>query len=225
MSLVNNIKEKKMRNATRLLTTTFGVIMGLAGIEHGIGEILQGSTAPAGIMILSWPESPFFRTVAGEPAMTIVPNLLATGILAIFFSLAYLLWAALFVQRKNGGLVLILLAIAMLLVGGGIFPPIIGMIIGMLGTRIQAPLSGRHSHLSVEPRYFLGKVWPWSFFACIIAWLLLFPGINIIGYFFGVDDPNLTIIFILFALGSLLLAIFSGFSYDRQQQTDSLRSG
>lgn len=38
--------------------------------------------------------------------MTIIPNLLLTGILAIFFSLLLLVWSVLFVQRRNGGLVI-----------------------------------------------------------------------------------------------------------------------
>ena len=209
-----------MRNATKAVVSTFGALMGLAGIEHGIGEILQGSIAPGGIMILSWPESAFFRIVAGEPAMTIVPNLLVTGILAILFSLTFLVWATLFVQRKNGGLVLILLSMVMLLVGGGIFPPIIGIIIGILGTRINAPLTWWRTRLSLGLRHFLRKAWLWSFVACLIAWLLLFPGINILGYFSGVNNPNLTVILILFALGTLLLTIISGFAYDIQRQTD-----
>ena len=76
-----------MRNATNVTVATFGALAGLAGLEHGIGETLQGNRAPDGIMIVSWPGSAFFRIVAGEPAMTIVPNLLVTGILAILVSL------------------------------------------------------------------------------------------------------------------------------------------
>lgn len=206
-----------MSNATKVTVSTFGVIMGLAGLEHGIGEVLQGNVAPQAVMIQSWPESEFFRSVAGEPAMTIVPNLLATGILAILFSLIYLVWAIRFVQRKHGGLVMMLLAVVMLLVGGGIFPPVIGIMIGALGTRINAPLTWRRTHRSVGLWYFSEKVWPWAFVACLIAWLLLFPGVNILGYFFGVNDPNLTVILILFALGSLLLTILTGFAHDSLQ--------
>jgi len=209
-----------MRNATKVTVSTFGTLAGLAGIEHGIGETLQGDIVPSGIMFPSWPGSAFFRIVGGEPAMSVVPNLLVTGILAILFSLVFLVWATLFVQRRNGGLVLILLSVVMLLVGGGIFPPVIGIIIGALGTRINTPLSWWRAHLSVGLRHFFGRVWPWSFVACLIAWLLLFPGINILGYFFGVNNPNLTVILIFFALGSLLLTIFTGFAYDTQRQTD-----
>jgi len=118
---------------TRAAASIIGIIAGLGGgVLHGVGEILQGNTAPSGIMIEAWPE---LTALAGEPAMTIVPNFLVTGVLAIIFGLIVAAWAGVFVQRKNGGLVLILLSIIMLLVGGGLIPPIFGVIAGIIGTR------------------------------------------------------------------------------------------
>ena len=93
----------------RMTVSTFGALAGLAGLEHGIGEVLQGNTAPERVIIQSWPESEWFAILAGEPAMTLVPSLFMTGILAILVSLIFLAWAAMFAQRKHGGLVLILL--------------------------------------------------------------------------------------------------------------------
>ncbi len=209
-----------MKNATRVFASTFGAIFALAGIEHGIGEIFQGNVAPGGIMILSWPESAFFRSLGGEPAMTIIPNLLITGILAIFISMILLVWATLFVQRKNGGLIMMLLSIAMLLVGGGIFPPILGIIIGAVGTRINTPPARWYAHLPMSFRRFAGKLWAGSYIACIIAWLSMFPGLAFIGYFFRVNDPTLILVVLFFALGTLLLTVFSGFAYDIERQID-----
>jgi hypothetical protein len=204
-----------VRNATKATVSTFGAIMGLAGVEHGIGEVLQGNLAPSGIMILSWPDSAFFHILAGEPAMTIVPNLLVTGILAILLSLIFIAWVTMFVQRKNGGVVLILLSIAMLLVGAGFGPPLMGIIIGAAATRINAPWRAR---LSAGLRGFLGKLWPWSFVAGLIAWLLLMPGSNLLDYFLGMNDPNLIPVLFFSALGFLLLAIFTGFAHDSIRQ-------
>lgn len=207
-----------MRNATKVTVLTFSALMGLAGIEHGPGEILQGSTAPAGLLFPSWPASAFFRSMGGEPAMTLVPNMLATGILAILFSLAFLAWEGLFVERKNGGLILILLAVAMLLVGGGIFPPVIGILIGILATRINAQLIGWCIHFPAALRAFLGRLWPWSFGACVLAWLCLFPGINILGYFFGVNNPAFTLTLIVLALGFLGLTVLTGLARDSKRR-------
>jgi hypothetical protein len=71
------------------------------------------------------------------PAMTVIPNFFVTGILTIIFALAVLAWAAVLVQRKNGGTVLILLSVILLLVGGGFLPPALGVIGGVIGTRIR----------------------------------------------------------------------------------------
>src|SRR5512141_2575564 len=136
--LFHDNKGGDMKNATRVFVSTFGAIFALAGIEHGIGEIFQGNLAPSGILILSWPEAEFFRSLGGEPAMTIIPNMLFTGALAILFSLALLVWVTCFVRRTNSWQVMILLSIAMLLFGGGIFPPILSSLIAAVGAGINA---------------------------------------------------------------------------------------
>ncbi|MFN8568974.1 MAG: hypothetical protein U0Z44_15985 [Kouleothrix sp.] len=100
-----------MNNATRATVSTFGVIAALAGFEHGVGEIMQGNRVPAGIMIESWPDLAFFEIVSGEPAMTIVPNLLLTGILAISVSLIICVWRSDSCSAALARLILILLSI------------------------------------------------------------------------------------------------------------------
>ncbi|KUK27634.1 MAG: Uncharacterized protein XD60_0050 [Acetothermia bacterium 64_32] len=74
--------------------------------------------------------------------MTIVPNLLVTGVLTIIVSLAVIVWSVAFVQRKRGGLILILLSTAMLLVGGGFGPPIMGILAGVAGLGTKTILTG-----------------------------------------------------------------------------------
>jgi hypothetical protein len=101
---------------TRIAASAIGVFAGLGGASHGPGEMLQGNVTPTGIVIEAWPK---LKVLAGEPAMTIVPSFLIAGVLTVIFGLLVAIWAAKFVQRKHGGLILILLSIIMLLVGGG----------------------------------------------------------------------------------------------------------
>lgn len=166
-----------MRNATRVTVSAFGALAGLAGIEHGVGEILQGNVAPNGLMILSWPESEAFDILAGEPAMTIVPNVLATGILATLASLLFLLWSTMFVERRHGGLVLMVVSVIMLLVGAGFGPPLLGMLVGVVATRINTPLTWWRNHLAPGWRRLLIRLWPWAQVASVIVWLSLLPGV------------------------------------------------
>ncbi|HAF70118.1 TPA: hypothetical protein DCL37_01955 [Candidatus Acetothermia bacterium] len=129
-------------SAARIVASIFGVLAGLGGLTHGIGEALQGNVAPEGIVINSWTQGPIATNMGGEPGMTIVPNLLVTGVLTIIVSLAVIVWSVAFVQRKRGGLILILLSTAMLLVGGGFGPPIMGILAGVAGLGTKTILTG-----------------------------------------------------------------------------------
>jgi hypothetical protein len=208
-----------MKNATRIFTSTFGAIMALAGIEHGVGEVLQGNNIPSGLMILSWPDSAFFRNVGGEPAMTVIPNLLISGILTIIVSMVMLLWALLFIHKKNGSLVMILISIALLLVGGGLFPPFLGIVIGFVAKKIHSPFTWWQTHLSKGLRRFLSGVWPWAFVTCAISFPAMLVGVGLLGYFFAVDDTNLLLIILCYAMGSFLLTILTGFARDASQKS------
>jgi hypothetical protein len=191
------------------------------GIEHGIGEVLQGNVAPDGIVIASWPESEWFDILAGEPAMTLVPNLLVAGMLSILVAGVLIVWATMFVQRKNGGLILMGLSIVLLLVGGGFGPPMLGILLGGTATRIPRPLpwGGR---LSPGARRSLGRLWRGSFIASGVAWLLLFPGAILLDHFIGVSDPELIVpLFFFSAMGGLLLTIVTGLFYDGQGEREA----
>ena len=130
-------------------------------------EITQGNVSPAGVMINSMgpPCQPEQIWNACEPAMTVIPNYLITGVLAILFGLIGIIWSIFLIERKHGGLVLMVLSFAMLLFGGGIFPPLIGMIGGLVGTRINKP---RRTDSSIRA---LAVLWPW---ALILVFVLLF---------------------------------------------------
>jgi len=154
--------------------------------------------------------------MGGEPAMAIVPNLLVTGLLTIFFSLATIVWSVLFVQRKHGGLILILLSIAMLLVGAGFAPPIMGILAGVAGLGINAR-TWWGTRLPINIQHFLAKSWPWIFGICLVNSVFLVVGSIILVYFFDLNNPDLFVNSFFFAIVSLLLSIFTGAAYDVQR--------
>ena len=204
-----------MRSATKLMVSTLGTLAGLAGIEHGIGEALQGNIAPEGLAIVSWPGPGPFQVLGGEPAMTIVPSLLVTGILAILVSLTYIAWATVLVERKHSGLFLILLSVIMLLTGAGFGSASLGLIVGLVATRINVNGAGWRAR-PAGARHALGRSFPWLYAACLASWLLLLPGSVILAQIFGTDIvSNVVPVFILCAFGSMLLAFAAGFARDR----------
>jgi len=202
-----------MNSATRVATATIGVYAGLLGVVHGCFELLQGDVVPSGIGInaIGVPCQGDAVWHACLPAMTIVPNLIATGVLAIIVSLIVLVWAAAFVQRKNGGLILILLSILMLLVGAGFIPPYAGIIAGVVGGKINAPLPIWRARLSGRVLSLLAKLWPWT----LIVFVVWSIGGWFLGYYFNQTMMNLSFILFFFCnLGLPLLTVFTGLVRD-----------
>jgi len=202
-----------MNRATSVTASVIGGYAGLLGAAHGYFETLQGSVAPDGIGInaMGAPCQGDAVWHACLPAMTIIPNFLATGVLAILFSLVALVWAAGFIQREKGGLILILLSILMLLVGGGFVPTFAGIIAGVAGTRINAPLTFWRSRFAGRSLSFLAKLWPRTLIAFVV-WSL---GGWLLGHFFNQTMLTLgVILFFFFDLELPLLTVFTGFARD-----------
>lgn len=205
-------------SAARIAALIFGILAGLGGITHGIGEVLQGNAVPEGIWIYSWTQGPIASNMGGEPGITIVPNLLVTGILTIIVSMTVIIWASFFVQKKNGGRILILLSVIMLLVGGGVGPPIIGILAGIAGSGINASSALWLKHLSNNSRRFLAALWPWIFGIAVINGVFLVIGSVVLVYFFDLNNPDLFANSFFFSIVSLLLMIFTGRAYDIQRE-------
>ncbi len=198
-----------MRKATRVLAASLGLFAGFGGLEHGYFEILQGNVRPESIMIASMgtpcvPEEVWHLC---EPAMTIIPNFLVTGILSMSLGLVTMIWSAAFVQRPRGGAILTLLSAGLLLFGGGIFPPLIGMVGGVAGTRINKPMKKQPGPVCGM----LAKMWPWTLIIFIVGLFSQF----VIGYFFNefLMEKAGALIPILI-LGLLVLSVLTGYAHD-----------
>jgi|SRR5271157_464257 len=204
-----------MRKATRIAATLLGVIAGIAGLEHGYFEILQGNTRPVGWMFASMgsPCVPERIWHACEPAMTLLPNFLVTGILTLILGLLVMIWSAAFVQRKKGGSVLILLSVILLLFGGGFFPPLFGVVGGVAGTRINKPLVGKNTSGFLR---FVAKLWPWPP-VIFIVWAL---GQYLVGYFFNDFLRSVMGFSLLLMMVMLPLSVYTGYAYDAQSLAD-----
>ena len=207
----------RARSATRLVVATFGVLVALAGAEHGVGEIRQGSVPPSGLVIESWPDVAAFAVLGGEPALTVVPDLLLSGILSVVVAGALGVWAAGYAHRRHGGPVLILLSVLLLVVGGGMAPPLIAVLLGIAATRIGVP--SRRSPGAAARAF--GQAWPWLLAAGVLGYLGLVPGTALLHQFAGVDDWRLVTALIALAFGGLLLALVAARAHDRARMVDS----
>jgi hypothetical protein len=202
--------------ATRITVAVLGTLVGLAGVEHGIGEILQGRVEPEKLFIMSWPDAAAMEILSGEPALTMIPDLLVTGVLAVVAGLAVAAWSIWFAYRHHGGLVLIGLSLLLLLVGGGIAPPVMGVVVGAVATRIHT-----------APRRPVGRtgrtgagLWPWFLAAAVAGHLVLVPGMPIASLA-GVASEAMVIGLAAFAFANLGLALWAARAHDRLQAADN----
>ena len=199
----------------------FALLCGITGIIAGYFEILQGNVSTNGFIIstigpdhVMWKMYSIYELMEPYSAITIIPNFLITGILAIFLSSLVIIWAFFFIHRKHGVIIFLLLSTSQLLVGGS-FVIDLAIITTITATRINKPLTWWRSHLSNEIRNVLSKIWIWSLlFFTIISVVML--GITI----FGTDNPILieyldisaTLMFF-----PLILMIIGGFAKDIQK--------
>lgn len=201
-----------MRKTTRVVASLFGIFAGFGGPEHGYFEVLRGNVRPDSLMIASMgpPCDPETVWNLCEPAMTVVPSFQITGILATVIGVFTMIWSAAFVQRKHGGLVLMLLSVVLLLVGGGLFPPVIGFVAGVVATRINVPVTRQPGRVLS----FLAKLWPWP----LVAFFVWVFGQFLVGYFFNELLMQSSFLSPLLIVGLLVLSIFTGYAHDAQNR-------
>jgi hypothetical protein len=201
-----------MTSATRVVATALGVYAGLLGAAHGILEIGQGSV-PTGDPMIQAIGPPCQMDAVWHgclPAMTLVPTMSLSGVLALLVSLVIMAWAALFVDRKRGGLVLILLSVLLLVVGGGFIPMLIGIVAGAAGTRIDTPPAWWRRYLPAGATRILARLWPWS----LVAYFVWVPIQWTAGTLFNEFMLQQGFLFLLLELGLLLLAVLTAFAAD-----------
>lgn len=208
----------KINSATHVTAATLGILVGLAGIDHGIFEILQGNTVTSSTMISAIGPEQRFWEYGLETAFTIVPNYLATGILAVIFGILVTIWSALFLDRRYGAGILMMLSIILFLVGGGFAPIFMALVASLIATRIHKPLKWPPRVLPDGVLRFLSKLWLGS----LVLFVLVFAinvEIAIFGWpltsFFDADTTNeLLYQSSYWMLGLMFLSVITGLARD-----------
>lgn len=214
-----------MNRATKIIVSTIGVILAIAGMEHGFFEILQGNTPTEGLIIQAIGDEQQMWLYGTEEAFTIIPNFLITGILAIIVSLAIIIWSIRYLQTRHGAAVFLALFVILFLVGGGIAAQVVFVpITWAVATRINKPLNFWRRVLPENGRSHLAKLWP-VFLSIGLVSFAIGLAIAIFGYIPNISDPEI-IINICWAfifgggLGMFLLAFIAGFAHDIQEMAD-----
>ncbi len=208
-------------SAIGVMASDLGGICGLSGFEHGLFEFLQGNVPIEGRVICAIGEANRFWQYGTEPAFTLIPSFLLTGILAMSVSLVLMLWAARFAtlggRNPYGGPVFILLSVAQFLVGGGIPQVGLAIVVGIAAIWINRPLTWGWASLPLRLRRVLA--WPWLWLVLVLA---LTYCLAIVGAVFGVlpvvtePDQVTKLLYVLLYLmeGLLPLMVISVLAHD-----------
>lgn len=214
-----------MNSATRITVATLGTIFGISGMNHGFFEILQGNVPTGGLWISAIGEAQQMWPHGNEPAFTLIPNFLMTGIAAMLVGLAIMIGSLGFVHRKKGPTVLILLFILLLLVGGGVAQILFFPWIWLVSTRINRPLVWWRKTLPVKIQKPLGRLWPGSLILSSALLIVVFE-IGVTGFIPAVRDPEMVLSIMLVCLGievvTLPITFISGFAHDLAMRTDTV---
>jgi hypothetical protein len=218
-----------MNRATKTITSTIGVILGISGIDHGIFEILQGDQPTEGLIINAIGPGHIMWEHGGEGAFTILPTFLLTGILAILVGIAMIVWSVRYIDQKRGPLVFFLLNILLFLFGGGIAAPIlIYPAAGIAATLIHKPLRGWRKILPKRIRPVLAKLWPYTLTIAVIS-MLVGLYVAVTGHIPGMSaaDPDRILaidLSIVFGggLGMFLVSFVCGFADDIQRNWENV---
>ena len=187
-------------------------------MSHGFFEILQGSVPTGGLLISAIGEAQKMWPHGDEPAFTLIPNFLSTGIAAMIIGLTIIIWSLGFVHKKNGPTVFILLFILLLVVGGGVAQILFFPFIWLVSTRINHPLSWWRRILPIKIEVPLARLWP-SFLIISSALLVFALEIAVTGFIPGINNPETVLSVMLICLIAevvvLPLTFISGFAHDK----------
>lgn len=150
---------------------------------------------------MTWP-------LGGDPAISIIPNFLLTGIVTMALGVAAGVWSVFFMRRARGPRVFLLLFMAQTLTGGGIGYIPYYIIVWLYARRLNGPLNQWRKLLPVSWfswRGWLARIWLPAIVLAIICWLAGLAA-SVFGVFPGVSDfGTLMNVIMLLLLGTLIL--------------------
>lgn len=206
-----------VNRAIHTIVSTLGIIFGIGGIAHGFFETLQGNTATNDFFIEAIGEADRMWLHGNEPAFTIIPNFLITGIAAMSVGVIVVIWSAGFMHKKHASSIFLALFILLFLVGGGVAQVIFFTVGWAMSTQIRKPLRWWRRVLPAGMHRFVSKLWrPFLIVGSVSVFFAL--QVAIFGFVPGISDPDVIspVMVSAVSLGLLffILAFVSGCAYD-----------
>lgn len=173
-----------------LTTAVLGPALAVAGFHHGLFEALQGNAPTPGVFINSIGPGHLRWEYGTDPAFTVIPNFLATGVASMLVSVAIAAWCITGLRHSRGPSVLLALFILLTLVGGGVGHILFFVAVWAYATRLRRPVPHPTPWLPKRLRRALSASW----LATLISAAVLFLAgleLSVFGAGSLVADPDL----------------------------------
>ena len=208
---------KKTVSAAVVAGRVFGVLAGVGGFVHGVGEALQGNMATGALWIESWDRGPIYQYMGGEPGISIVPNFLVTGILTMLAAVALIVVSTAFAKQKRWGWMIIGASAVMLVTGGGIGPPVMGILGGACALGVDVGASDKKLG---GFKHALAAIWPYWFALTALVVAFVVVGSFLLVYLVSFNHPDVFSNSFLASIVLLIILNFSGRAYDAKRKAE-----
>lgn len=172
-----------------ITTVVMGVTLALAGFHHGLFEALQGSRQTGRLGIHSIGPEHVRWEFGTDDAITILPNFLVTGVVAMGVSLTIVVWLAFGLATPHGPSVFLALFVVLTLVGGGIGHVPFFITAWAYTTRIRGGLTWWRERLGGRARAALVRAWPYGLVLSSLSFLIALE-LSVFGFPPMESDPE-----------------------------------
>ncbi len=204
-------------SATRSIVAVVGILCGFSGLEHGFFETLQGNVRPEALLINAIGPAQRFWPGGTEPALTLVPSFLVTGILAMLAGLLVIVWSIAFVQKSHGAAGFFGLSLFQFLAGGGFAQIFLVVVTTAAATQILRPWRGWRRLPSVWGKFWLPLIVLFTVVLLFSMYAAIFDIRILLGHWVQLEPDQMSQM--LYVVGYSLLALLpltflAGFAHD-----------
>ncbi len=202
-----------VHRSTRTVVRIVGAVAGFAGVGQGLGALLHADLGS--LLIPGWPRMAAFEPLSGEPPMTLIPDPRIAAAVTMLVSLTLAWWALRVQASAVDAWVLLALSALLLLVGGGVGPPLVGLVIGVA---LLAAVSRDPRAAPPGPtRQALGPAWRPLLALTVCAFLALFPGVVLLRWIAGIDVVWIPVVLTILAFTWLMLTLVAARADDARR--------
>lgn len=219
---------QSVQTEMHLCLMVFGVVIGVVGLIHGGGALMQGSAIIEGhspsALPENWPNTEFYELTMGSPVYTILTGIQfrTLGLLAVSVSTALIVFSLFYLKTRNGIWILTALMLCVFLFGAGRGTPVaIGVPLIFFWT-LSKVITKKKSRSAATVNVLSVSI-SISIWLHVLSWVAFFPGFILLSHFAVVPLALFVADFVIMPI-TLLTALICSLIHDNSLTNEGRRS-